>query len=277
MNDIETLPCLIDQAMAALDNATTAAEVLDARDQAKVAYDAAKSAARFAKAKSAHATILATCHRMQADALTIEARAQSRLADEYDAAQGRGDVATPGNKSGKSNIPDENITPTAADIGLTSKQIHEARQVRDAEKREPGVIKRTLDAKLDAGEEPTRADVKRAVRQSDAPQTDGHADPDAIEIGRLYRLARGSYDEATQIEAAPTGDERKWSPAEEAATLHLARLVGRIIGSCEYLEGFFDTHRELDDEVIKTSFNAMFEEGIERLKEAIQHIEKGQA
>jgi hypothetical protein len=76
MNDMETLPRLIDQAMATLDNATTAAEVLDARDRAKFAYDAAKSAARFAKTKSAHATILATCHRMQADALTIEARAQ---------------------------------------------------------------------------------------------------------------------------------------------------------------------------------------------------------
>ena len=32
MNDIEKLPRLIKQAMAALDNATTAAEVLDARD-----------------------------------------------------------------------------------------------------------------------------------------------------------------------------------------------------------------------------------------------------
>jgi hypothetical protein len=165
---IETLPRLIDQAMTALGNATTAAEILDARDQAKFVFDAAKSAARLAKAKGAHATVLAACHRMQADALTIEARAQSRIAEEYDAAQERGDVATPGNKSGKSNIPDENITPTAADIGLTSKQIHEARQVRDAEKREPGIVRKTVDAKLAVGEEPTRADVKRAVK---LPQT----------------------------------------------------------------------------------------------------------
>jgi hypothetical protein len=162
VNDIETLPRLIEQAMAALDNATTAAEVLDARDQAKVAYDAAKSAARFAKAKSAHATILATCHRMQADALTIEARAQSRLADEYDAAQERGEVQQHGGQ-GKRDIPDKNIPPVT-DIGLTSKQVHEARQIRDAEKRTPGIVKKTLDAKLKVGEEPTRADVKRAVK-----------------------------------------------------------------------------------------------------------------
>lgn len=92
MNDLEKLPGLIEQAMVALGNATTAAEVLDARDQATVAYDAAKSAARFAKAKDAHGTIMAMCHRMQADALSIEARAQIRLADEYDAAQDRGEV-----------------------------------------------------------------------------------------------------------------------------------------------------------------------------------------
>jgi hypothetical protein len=169
MNDLETLPLLIKQAMAALDGATTAAEVLDARDQAKVAYDAAKSAARFLKAKGAHATILAACHQVQADALTIEARAQSRLADEYEAAQKRGEVHKHGGQ-GKRDIPDKNIPPIT-DIGLTSKQIHEARQVRDAEKREPGVIKNTLDAKLKAGKEPTRADVKRATKQKRATKS----------------------------------------------------------------------------------------------------------
>jgi hypothetical protein len=170
-NDLETLPLLIKQAMAALDGATTAAEVLDARDYAKVAYDAAKSAARFLKAKGAHATILAACHQLQADALTIEALAQSRLANEYEAAQERGEVHKHGGQ-GKRDIPDKNIHPVT-DMGLTSKQIHEARTVRNAEKRSPGIVKKTLDAKLEAGEEPTRADVNRAV----AAQTNGHTDP----------------------------------------------------------------------------------------------------
>lgn len=166
-NDLETLPRLIEQAIAALDGATTAAEVLDARDQAKVAYDAAKSAARFAKAQSAHATILETCHRMQADALTIEARAQSRFADEYDAAQDRGEI----NKAGKpAIIPGGNNKASVADAGLKPKEIHQARQVRDAETRAPGLIRKTLDAKLEAGEEPRRADVKRAVKDINAAQ-----------------------------------------------------------------------------------------------------------
>ena len=46
----EKLPHLIERAAAALAKATTPAEFLEARDQAAVVYDAAKVAARFAKA-----------------------------------------------------------------------------------------------------------------------------------------------------------------------------------------------------------------------------------
>ena len=41
-------------------------EVLDARDVATLAYDAAKAAARFAKAKGAHDELIAAAHRAQA-------------------------------------------------------------------------------------------------------------------------------------------------------------------------------------------------------------------
>ena len=34
---------------------------------------------------------------------------------------------------------------TAADIGLSRKDIHEARQIRDAEKADPGIVRRTVD------------------------------------------------------------------------------------------------------------------------------------
>jgi hypothetical protein len=56
--------------------------------------------------------------------------AKRRLADEYDAAQARGEVSIGRPKS----IPGENtFTATVSDIGLTSKDIFEARQIRDAE------------------------------------------------------------------------------------------------------------------------------------------------
>ena len=50
-----------------------------------------------------------------------------------------------------------------ADIGLTGKEVHEARAIRDAEVAHPGIIRETLDAALEAGEGPTKADVRRAT------------------------------------------------------------------------------------------------------------------
>lgn len=158
------LPALIDRAVSALANARTSAEVLEARDMAALAYDAAKRAARIGRAKQAHDSLIAAAHRTQADALEIEAAAKRKLADEYDAAQESGVAAKPGQRS---NILIGNISAApakAADLGLTSKDIHEARQIRDAEKAQPGIVKQALDKIIKAGEEPTRAKVKRVVR-----------------------------------------------------------------------------------------------------------------
>ena len=63
----------------------------------------------------------------------------SGLADEYDAAQARDEVAGKKFKGNQWSVPNENAPPSAADIGLTRKQVHEARLVRDAEKAKPGV------------------------------------------------------------------------------------------------------------------------------------------
>ena len=157
------LPTLVADAAAALVNARDAAEVLEARDLATLAYDAAKRTARLAKAKQAHDDLIVAAHRAQAHALQIEARAKLRLADEYDAAQERGEVARGSVRT--DIVPDENdVRPaTAADIGLSRKDIHEARLVRDAEKVEPGIVQRALDDQLDRGEEPTRAALRRMV------------------------------------------------------------------------------------------------------------------
>lgn len=155
---VQTLPSLVQRAASQLASATSAAEVLEARDTANVAYTAAKSAARLARAKGAHDELIAKAHRAQADALEIEAMAKRRLADEYDAAQLRGEVQRQGgDQSSKAELP------TAADIGLSRKDIHEAREIRDAEETYPGIVRRTLDAALDAGEEPTKAAVRRAT------------------------------------------------------------------------------------------------------------------
>jgi hypothetical protein len=113
-----------------LANAESSAEVLDARDMARMVYDTAKSAARLARAKQAHDEIIGTVYRAQADALAIEAAAKARLADEYDAAQERGELRAA--NTGRSTSALE--APSASDLGLSHKEIHEARQIRDAER-----------------------------------------------------------------------------------------------------------------------------------------------
>ena len=154
-----SLPSLVRRAADQLALATSAAEVLDARDMASAAYDAAKSAARIARAKGAHDELIAKVHRAQADALEIEAMAKRRLADEYDAAQGRGEIKT---RADNQLVPDENKL-SAEDLGLSRKDIHQSRQISDAEVAEPGIISRTIMERLHAGHEPTKAAVRQAV------------------------------------------------------------------------------------------------------------------
>jgi hypothetical protein len=121
----------------------------------------------FQASVSAPATPFAAGYRVQADALLIEAGARSRLADEYDAAQDRGEVATAGQPS---IVPVGNDKPaTAEQIGLSRKDVHEARIIRDAEVKEPGIISRALDQMLKANEEPTRAKDRLAYREAARP------------------------------------------------------------------------------------------------------------
>ena len=121
----ENLPGLIDRAATMLASAKTAAEVLEAREAAGLAYDVAKRAARLKSAKAAHDDLVAAAHRAQADALEIEAAAKRRLADEYDAAQARGDIAG----LGANQHRDEGVVVSNT-LGLRRDQIHEARRLR---------------------------------------------------------------------------------------------------------------------------------------------------
>jgi len=156
---IASLPMLVDRASAALSNARSAAEVLEAREIADFAYDTARRAARLQKAKGAHDELVAAAHRAQADALEIEANAKRRLATEYDAAQQRGELK----KAGKPNCSSAEQLPGVEDLGISRKEIFEARQIRDAEEAEPGIVRRVLDEHLDRGDEPTKAALRKIV------------------------------------------------------------------------------------------------------------------
>lgn len=183
MNEIatfsaESLPSLIDRASHALANARTAGEVLEARDFARVAYDAAKSAGRMARAKKAHDDVMGAVYRAQADALLIEARAKHRLADEYDGAQDRGEVATAGQRP---NVAGDNVS-TAADLGIRRDAIHNARQIRDAELASPGLAQQALDSMVEARVEPTRAALQASVRAALAERQREHSNANPVKV-----------------------------------------------------------------------------------------------
>jgi hypothetical protein len=157
----ETLPTLIDKATAALEGARNSAEILEAREMARVAYNAAKSAARIMKAKTAHDNVVAGILVAQAEAVAIRARAEMRLAEEYDAGKAAGDIAAQGQRNDLLDASEK--VPTARDFGLRHDEIHEARKIRDAEAADPGAIDRAMKGILDRGDEPTRAALHREL------------------------------------------------------------------------------------------------------------------
>lgn len=92
----------------------------------------------------AHDNLIGDVHRSQAHALAIRARAEMRLAEEYDAAQDRGEVAK-GSVRTDIVAGHNDVRPaTAADLGLRRDEIHSARKLRDAEAADPGVVQRTI-------------------------------------------------------------------------------------------------------------------------------------
>jgi N6-adenosine-specific RNA methylase IME4 len=193
---ISGLPAMVKAAADKLAGATTAAHVLDARDAAGLVYDASKRAARVARAKGAHDTLVAAAHRAQADALEIEAAAKRRLADEYDGAQERGEIA----KAGKPvNIPNGNNLPaTTAEAGISTKVIHDARAIRDVIASNPTAVREALDDILAKGDEPTRAALKRAI----APATTAIR-ADQQQAKKAHRVERETV-LAEKIKALPT-------------------------------------------------------------------------
>jgi hypothetical protein len=151
--DAETLPRVIDRAVAALSSARSSAEILEARELASAAYDAA---ARFAKMRHASDDVMDRARHAQSFALEIETLALRRLADEYDKAQQSGQVA-----SGRDGS--RRFKPTTSEVGLSHNLVYRSRVARDAELREPGITRRTLDAALAAGQEPTKKNLNRVL------------------------------------------------------------------------------------------------------------------
>jgi len=157
--DASGLVATVERARALLDEG----DIVNARIVASISYSMAKSAAQFAEQVGATEKLIAKARRMQADALLIEARAKILIADKWDEAQASG-AALKGRPKSISN----GNTFSQSETGLTGKEIHEARKLAAAEHREPGIVERAIQARLSAGLEPTRSNLRVAVGTASA-------------------------------------------------------------------------------------------------------------
>lgn len=158
--DASGLVATVERARALLDEG----DVMNARIVASVAYNQAKNAAQFAEQIGATEKLIAKARRMQADALLIEARAKILIADKWDEAQATGQASVGGRPK---TVSDGNGF-TSDETGLSRKEIHEARKLAAAEHREPGIVERAIQARLAAGLEPTKANLRAAVGTASA-------------------------------------------------------------------------------------------------------------
>lgn len=164
---VTSLPALVRRAAAALAGAETAAEVLEAKALANFAYDAAKAAARFARAKGAFDEVMSAVYRSQADALEIEAMAKRRIADEYDTGLVNGTMRRKGQWATREDRPVAIILNrdklSRAEVGLAAHDINSGRKISAAELVFPGITGSVAHELADAGTEPTKAAVSREV------------------------------------------------------------------------------------------------------------------
>lgn len=157
--DASDLSSTIERARHLLDDG----DLVAARILAAKAYDDARQGVALAERFGAARGLVEKARRLQGEALLIEARAKVAIAEHVDAAQEAGELA-----KGRPKTLPEGKTFTVEDVGLDHKQIHEARRLRDAVAREPGIVERAIAARLEHGLSPTKASLRAAIGTSSA-------------------------------------------------------------------------------------------------------------
>lgn len=147
----------MDQRLSIANSLIDEGDVMAARRLADMVYKEAKLGGEFS-AKAHLRESLEACHRVQAGALSIEVKAKMLLAEEWERAGAEGKTL----KGRPKSVPDENAF-TAAEAGLTRKELHEAKKLLDAERKQPGIAERAIAARLAQGLEPTRASLRHAI------------------------------------------------------------------------------------------------------------------
>lgn len=141
----------------------TARALLDAGDVqaammlSSIAYEKAKAAANAATRVGASRALVEKARKMQAEALKIESLCYVAMADTVDEAQAKGEVS----RGGRPKTVLDGNSFTLDEVGVDRKQLHAARQIRNAVRAEPEFIERVVEARLAEGLEPSRAALKK--------------------------------------------------------------------------------------------------------------------
>lgn len=133
------LPALVTRAGQRLLDAKSSAEVLEAK--------------HFAEAALHYAKVTSAANETHADCLRIITRAEMRMADEIDAGQKRGEIATSGQHGG--------AVQTSDSLDLDRRRVAEWRETRDAG---PEIVEQAIQGALSEGRAPTKADIRAHVR-----------------------------------------------------------------------------------------------------------------
>ncbi|NTG74497.1 SAM-dependent methyltransferase [Agrobacterium rhizogenes] len=228
VGDASGLVATVERAMALLD----AGDVVNARIVASIAYSQAKTAAQFAEQIGATEQLVAKARRMQADALLIETRAKIIIADKWDEAQASGAAST----GGRPRTTSDGSGFFVADTGLSSKDMVEARRYASAEQREPGIVERAIQARISAGLEPTRANLRAAVGTASATKE-----------ARGQNLYETPPEAMSALLALETFSATVFEPAcGRAAISRMLELAGYAVVLADLLDyGTTDQHGEL--------------------------------
>ncbi|WP_416065399.1 hypothetical protein ACK9YZ_01235 [Rhizobium sp. ZK1] len=124
---------------------------------ASVTYDQSKSVAGSAERVKASREVVDKARRMQAEALKIESLCYVAMADAVDSAQAKGEIS----RGGRPKTVSQENGFTLEEIGIDRRQLHSARQLRNAVRADPELIDRVVEARLAEGLEPTRTALKK--------------------------------------------------------------------------------------------------------------------
>jgi N6-adenosine-specific RNA methylase IME4 len=170
----ESLPALIDRMTERLATARSSAEVLEV-------HKAAQAAVHLA-------TVRGAAQENIGDGLRLVAACEIRLADEIDAAQARGELATAqaGRPLESVRAADTSPPATLTELGVARQRLAEWRDVRDAG---PAAVDRSIVAAIAQGRVPTKAEILRDARSIKAERDERRR---AQRFDRLVTISRGN-------------------------------------------------------------------------------------